>query len=83
LAQSGKKGIAGCERRSDPFCDPPKVGTPVLGNSASQYLHFGSGRLFSLCDESHLGAGSAEMRIFVTAITAAKSDSFNLTLAKF
>jgi hypothetical protein len=38
LTRHHKKGIAGCERRSDPFCDPPKVGTPELGNSASNVL---------------------------------------------
>jgi hypothetical protein len=29
-----KKGTAEHERHSDPFCDPPNLGTPGLGNSA-------------------------------------------------
>jgi hypothetical protein len=82
-ALANEKGIAGCERRSDPFCDPPKVGTPELGNSASQCLKYRSGRVLSLCDESHSGGSGTEMRIFVIPITAAKSASSNLTLAKF
>jgi hypothetical protein len=60
-----------CERRSDPFCDPPKVGTPELGNSASQYMEFRSSRVISLCNESHSGGMGTEMRIFVIPVTAA------------
>jgi hypothetical protein len=40
-ARQNKKGTAGCERRSDPFRDPPKVGTPELGNSASHACNIG------------------------------------------
>jgi hypothetical protein len=53
-----KKGTAGCEHRSDPFCDPPKVGTPGLGNSASHALNIGPMDRFG-CAINHIARSNA------------------------
>jgi len=78
-----KKGSPGCERRCDPFRDPPKVGTPVLGNSAFQTPYYLSDSARWLCAESHPGRSATQIGIFVMAITATKLNRSILKLAEF
>jgi hypothetical protein len=42
LMESSAKGTAEYKRHSDPFCDPPNLGTPGLGNSASHPDNIGA-----------------------------------------